>query len=279
MSSARRRPAATDRALVLRRFRYGESSLLVHLLTPDSGRVVALAKGAYRPTSGYAGVLDLFHGLEVTWQPSRSSEVGLLRTARLVERRRGVTGTLERYEQGCAALELAGLGARAGAADPALFHLTETTLDALDAGRVEPRLAGLAFQLGFLGCMGLTPALEHCAACGLDLRAERLRSVPFAPGAGGRLCPACATEARRVGTRLQSLARPVLRVARSVRDAELAALDRVQLDAALAADLERFVRDFVEYHLESRPRTWDAASLRAPRRRAAPPPRAPQPRP
>ena len=47
-----------DHAVLLRRHPYGESSLVVHVLTREHGRVALLAKGAYRPTSRYFGVLD-----------------------------------------------------------------------------------------------------------------------------------------------------------------------------------------------------------------------------
>ena len=40
-----------DRALLLKRYPFSESSLVAHLCTREHGRVHVLAKGAYRPTS------------------------------------------------------------------------------------------------------------------------------------------------------------------------------------------------------------------------------------
>ncbi|MFT5289007.1 MAG: DNA repair protein RecO (recombination protein O) [Planctomycetota bacterium] len=258
--SSPKRPLEKDHALVLRRFPFGESSLLVHLLTPHHGRVVALAKGAYRLTSGYCGVLDLFHELEVSWRSSPNSEVGVLHMATLGRRRRNITRSLQRYEAASACLELAGLGARDAQPDPSLFGHLNVTLETLHQGLVSPQLATIAFDLGFLRCMGIAPALEHCAACGKNLATERRRMVPFSAAAGGRLCDPCASEARRSGTRVGELPRPVMRVARSVLDAPLDGLSRVHLDGDLAQDLERFVRRFVEYHLETQPRARAATS-------------------
>lgn len=256
---------SSDVALVLRRFRYGESSLIVHLLTPRFGRVVVLAKGAYRPTSGYCGVLDLFDELEVSWQSSRSSEIAVLRSASVRSRRRGITRDLDRYGAACACVELAGMGSRDAQADPQLFQHVSRCLELLHEGAVAPTLLGIAFDLGFLRCMGLEPALERCAACGRDLAGERRRTAPFSFGAGGRLCDGCAAEARHSGRRVEELPRPVLRVARSVLESPLEALSRVHLDGDLTRDLERFVRRFVEYHLESRPRARASQALPRPR--------------
>ena len=45
-------------AIVLRGVRYGESDLILALLTPGMGRVSAIAKGARRPTSRQGGRLQ-----------------------------------------------------------------------------------------------------------------------------------------------------------------------------------------------------------------------------
>ena len=46
-----RSPTQTDRALCLRRFPYGESSLVAHFMTREHGRVALLAKGAKSVTA------------------------------------------------------------------------------------------------------------------------------------------------------------------------------------------------------------------------------------
>ena len=45
-------------AIVLRGVRYGESDLILALLTPGMGRVSAIAKGARKPTSRQGGRLQ-----------------------------------------------------------------------------------------------------------------------------------------------------------------------------------------------------------------------------
>ena len=159
-------PASEDNALLLRRFPYGESSLVVHALTRAHGRVALLARGAYRPKSAYCGVLDLFDTLRIGWSASPRSELGSLRAASIEARRRGITRSLARYRAALAVLELADLGSRAGQPEPGLFELCEGSLERLDAGRVDPDLELVAFDLRFLHNLGLAPALEACAACG-----------------------------------------------------------------------------------------------------------------
>ena len=86
--------AQTDRALVLRRFRYGESSLVLQVLTEGRGRVHLIARGAYRPGSRYYAVLDLFDTLELTWSHQPGRELQNLREGTLIDRRMGIVRDL-----------------------------------------------------------------------------------------------------------------------------------------------------------------------------------------
>ncbi|MBX3746774.1 MAG: DNA repair protein RecO [Verrucomicrobiae bacterium] len=52
-----------------------ESSLIVHWLTEEAGRVATVAKGARRARSPYRGRLDLFHEAAFTFRRSRRSEL------------------------------------------------------------------------------------------------------------------------------------------------------------------------------------------------------------
>jgi DNA repair protein RecO len=206
-------------------------------------------------------VLDYFDTLSLGWRLQRRSEVGLLTRGAVAVRRRGLTTDLARYRAGLAVLELAGLGAREGEADPGLYRLTEETLDVVAAGTTDPRLAVIAFDLRFLACMGLTPALVRCAACGEDAGGRRppprraTASVPFSAGAGGRLCPRCAGEARHGGRHVVELPAGLLRIAQSLLDTPTPNLARVRLDRGVTDEVGSFTRRFLEYHLETRPRS------------------------
>lgn len=268
---ARRRrtgPRTADRALVLRRFPYGESSLVVHLLTPRHGRVAVLAKGAYRVHSGYFGVLDLFDTLRISWRPNPRTDLGLLVEAALLQRRRGITSSLAGYRASLSILELARLGAREGHEEAELFELVVDALDQLARPEADPGLVPVAFELHFLALSGLAPALDACAACGAasgEPRSPDAR-IPFSHARGGRLCPACAARARDEGLPVGTQPLHVLRVARSLLQTPLRLLPRVRLDPARITRVRDLVRRFLEYHLESRPRSWGPGPRRERRR-------------
>ena len=259
-------PLADD-ALVLRRFPYGESSLVVHVLTRSHGRLSLLAKGAYRLRSGYCGVLDLFDTLDLGWRKQGRSEVGILTRGAVKVRRRGLTGDLAAYRAGLAVLELAGLGAREEEADVALFELTQATLGVIDADAAVADLAVAAFDLRFLAGMGLAPALVRCASCGRDPggghRGPSGGTVPFSRAAGGRLCPACAREAEAHGRSLEAQAIGILRIAQSLMESPTSNLPRIRIDPRVTDEVRSFTLRFLEYHLETRPRSRRRSGARS----------------
>jgi DNA repair protein RecO (recombination protein O) len=261
-------PTFCDRALLLKRYPFSESSLVVHVGTREHGRVHVMAKGAYRTTSRYFAVLDLLDTLEIEWDESPRRDLANLRSGSILRRRRKIPEDTVRWSTACSMLELGDLAFRPAHPDPALFDLLDRSLDDLNAGEQAPDRLLVAFEFGFLGLLGLAPALETCAACGGP--APPVRGAPsragFSAGAGGRLCPSCASEARASGRRVGTL--PV----RTLADAAEFARHGARAGAGLSQERVDRVRDFVgrflDYHLEARPRTH-RAFLSAPDRNGA----------
>jgi len=254
-------PPRSQRALLLRRFPYGESSLVVHLLTPDGGRVALLAKGAYRPSSGFFAVFDLFDTLEVRWSGGRNGELGLVSGASVQTRRPDLGGDLGRYRAALGLLELAGLTAREGHPERTLFAWLERNLDLLQAARADPVLVSVASDLSLLRANGLAPALTECASCG-QRTPERTGPVPFSPARGGRLCASCAAAERARHQRVDGLPLNVLRVAESLMEAAPPMLERIHVDARLLEQVRAFVERFLETHLETRLRSRHPTPVR-----------------
>lgn len=253
-------PTLRDHVLVLRRFAFGETSLVIHALSRHHGRVHILAKGAYRPTSRYCGVLDLFDSLELEWTHTPGRELDLLRAGSIAARRHRIARSLPRYRAALTVLELAEIGAQAEQPAEELFALAERALDQLAFSTAAPAAALAAFELAFLHQLGLAPSLSRCAACGglappVAGDAAEPRAA-FSASSGGRLCLACAESARAAGRRVGTLPARILALAE--RLARSSDASRVR---ATPADLER-VRDvaarFLEYQLQGRPKSYRA---------------------
>lgn len=248
-----RRARGQERMLVLRRFPYGESSLVLHVLGEHHGRLALLAKGAYRPSSGYFAVFDLFDTLRVSFGAPRGEGLALVTGAEVLVRRPTIARDLEAYRAASALLELAHLAGRDGMAEPGLFRWLEEGLELLTEGRIPTSLVSVYGDLTLLAVTGLEPALAHCASCGT--RAGSETEAAFSPALGGRLCARCASEARARGKVLEFQPAALLRIAASLRHATPTTLAGTRLAPEPLARLRAFVGRFLEYHLETRLRS------------------------
>jgi DNA repair protein RecO (recombination protein O) len=270
-----------DRALLLKRYPFGESSLVAHLCTREHGRVHLIAKGVYRPTSRFFAALDFLDTLEIEWDHAPRRDLANLRSAAILARRRAIPNDRPRWFAANGMLELADLASRAAHPDPALFDLLEGGLDELESDRAPSDVVLVAFELSYLEALGLSPALQDCAACGGTAQPVVARApsgrrgsarprAAFSAGAGGRLCRACAEESRASGRRVGTLPVETLDDARRFQSGGVRRSG--EAGSGLSQDRIDRVRDFVgrflDYHLEARPRTHRAFLAQANRNAA-----------
>jgi DNA repair protein RecO (recombination protein O) len=264
---------ARSPALLLERYPYGESSLVVHLLTPAHGRVHALAKGCYRPGAASYCALDLFDTLEVDFAPRQGGGLATLRSARVLRRRAGLAFDLERYRCALAHVELVAIAAREGHEETGLYATLERALERLLDPRCDPAVERIVFDLAFLQNLGLAPALEACATCGRAAAARAGSS--WSRAAGGVLCERCAGEARRAGRALETPAPAVLAIARALSPPAASPTTRsttartgapappptrqgtpsIKMQPAQSSAVRAFVESFLFHHLEQAPRS------------------------
>jgi DNA repair protein RecO (recombination protein O) len=81
------------RAILIRRYRLTETSLIVHWCSPELGLIKTVAKGALRAKSGFAGKLDLFFDAEIEFVRSRKSDLHILKELDVLDARFGLRGS------------------------------------------------------------------------------------------------------------------------------------------------------------------------------------------
>lgn len=64
-----------SRAILLRRYRYSENSLVVVWLTEGHGKVKTAVRGATKPGGPFAGRLELFTEAEIAFKPQKSGDL------------------------------------------------------------------------------------------------------------------------------------------------------------------------------------------------------------
>lgn len=97
-----------NEALILRRFRHGDSSLIIHAFTRENGKVPFIAKGARAGGKKPPVPLVPIVLLEMIWAPSTKSELQLLREWSLLESFGPIHKDFEKMAWAQAALEILG---------------------------------------------------------------------------------------------------------------------------------------------------------------------------
>ncbi len=214
-------PVKTE-AVVLRSIRYGEADRILHVYTPQRGRVGAIAKGVRRTRSRFGGRLEPFFRLRLELHEGRGELLTVTgaQTVAGYPRLREDARALDAAARACDAV---GRLFETEEPHPGVFHLLCRKLSLLDehAGGVDRsadqsvqdqpphsparqnghtapsagascvppiigRAGALQFRLKLLHAAGLAPQLGACACCG-----ETEHLVGFSGAAGGVVCGAC----------------------------------------------------------------------------------------
>jgi DNA repair protein RecO (recombination protein O) len=173
-------------AIVLRGIKYGEADRILHLYTPDRGRVSAIAKGVRRAKSRFGGRLEPFFRLNLVLYEGKSDLLTVTSAETLAghPRLRESGPSIDAAARACDAVSrLFG----DGEPHSGVYHLLANQLTLLDrdAGHAT-RANALAFRMKLLLAAGFAPHLATCASCG-----EQEHLVGFSGAAGGVVCAAC----------------------------------------------------------------------------------------
>lgn len=150
----------------MRKTRFGDTSLIVTWLTAEHGRLKTVVKGALRPKSRFAGVLDLFYECEISYARSAKSELHTLREAALQNAREGMRADYPRVALASYCVELMELATEPEHEAPELFDLLGRLLRHLDEKPASQR-AMVHFETELARMLGIAhPNLTPIVAIG-----------------------------------------------------------------------------------------------------------------
>lgn len=228
-------------AIVLIKHKFGEADNILRLLSPEHGRVGAIAKGVRKTKSKFGGRLEPFSHVDLMLHQGRNLHTVV--QAESVESFDEIRTNYDKLTHGAAVLELLDKLATEGHGDERLFGLGLAALRALGAadGSYERILS--AFEIKLMAIGGYRPHLDGCVICGVA--AER---VFFSSRAGGIMCEACsATDpaSRPLGHRTVVYLRDLL-------GTRMGELGGISPDESAEAESAVVLREFIACHIQSR---------------------------
>ena len=144
--------------LILRTRPLTDTSLIVHWLTRDFGRLATVAKGARRSKSVFQGRLDLFYFADLSFVRSSRSELHTLREVVLRETHPALRGSLEYLQQAAYGAALIEQTTEFDTPLLEVFQLLSGFLCHLPMRPPQPRTV-FVFEIKLLAELGLKPDL------------------------------------------------------------------------------------------------------------------------
>lgn len=234
-------------AIVLSRFDLGEADRVVTLLTPEDGKLKAVAKGVRRPGSRIGGAVEPFAELELLLVRGRTFDV--ITQASVGHAWLALRDRLESAATAWYVGELAERAVEERAYAYPVYALLKRAFQLLDDGMAPGRVARW-FETDLADALGVRPEVERCVECDRPLEeGERFRWVP---ALGGVLCE------RHPGppAEVVGLSLDALKLLRAYRRLDIEALAGLRLPAAVENEVEAVMRRFMRQALER-----DARSL------------------
>jgi DNA repair protein RecO (recombination protein O) len=240
-----RRIYVTD-AIVLSRFDLGEADRVLTLVTPEYGKLKAIAKGVRRQKSRLGGSLEPFAELRLQLARGRTFDVVTQVTVGHAWLR-----LRDSLESAATAWYLAELADRSleerHAAEP-LYALLRRAYELLDAG-MDPGRVARWYEMHLSDELGVRPELERCVEC--DRVLETDDTFRWVPPLGGVLCqrdpgpPAAHTR----------LSLEALKLLRAYQRLDAEAISELRLSPAVEHEVEAAMRAFVAHVLEREARS------------------------
>jgi len=232
-------------ALLLRCVDFSESDRVVHLLTPDLGRITAIAKGARRSVKRFPGTLDVFNHVRIQVFRPRGSGMARLEQAVLVAPFLSLRDSPARFALASYLLELLDRSAPEGGArqdTERLFQFAIAAQQTVGNSDPDPELRAL-LELRALDALGLRPELLSCVRCGAEVVGGA--PIAFHVGEGGSVC-------RRCEGNVQGVIRVHLGTLRALEQAlrlDLSQLGRLRLSPGAVAEASQLIHRFQRFHL------------------------------
>lgn len=175
------------KALVLHEMPIGDYDKRLVLLTKESGKMIAFAKGARKPNSKFLAGCQIFSYGDYTLYHGKQSYN--LNDVELIDSFHNIRKEIERFAYGLYILEFLEFVSEENEPNHDLMKLGIRVLKIMEKSKESEELIVNIFSLKAMSYIGYSPWVSSCMSCGKQEHLTR-----FSVTAGGVLCNECKPE-------------------------------------------------------------------------------------
>jgi DNA repair protein RecO (recombination protein O) len=218
---------------------FGEADKVMTILTPDRGKIEAVAKGARRPRNRFLGSTQPFTYLQLLLFSGHS--LHQLNQAEILHSFAVLRDDLTKMANASYWCEMTEGLLPEDAKEPEVFSLLLQALTVLEQTE-DPQLLTRGFEIKLLSNLGYLPELTVCVCCG-EKPAEPFY---FTPEGGGILGSCCRG---RYGD-AETITRQTIEALRYLLNADLSGFTKLKASPELRLELQSLLGHYIESRLE-----------------------------
>ena len=173
--------------VVLKEFRFRETSKILTIFTRKHGKIHAMARGAYRPKSKLIANTQPFSYNDYYLFKGRNFYY--INQGEIIDSFYSIRENIQRMMYGSYLLELVDLSILEEEKNEKLFLLLVKGLKVLSGLEEDYYKFILSYELKFISFLGYRPSIEGCVVCGRN----KFSNYKFSIDKGGIICPSCST--------------------------------------------------------------------------------------
>ncbi len=224
----------TADAIVLRRYLYRETSVIVRCLTDRYGKLKGLVKGLRAQPNRHRSAMEPLTVNRIVFYDTHTSQLHLISQCDLLSPMSQLQRSLETMRAASLCIELVDTIVPLEEPQPHIYHLLKDTLERLALAGAVPHGVEVHFILRLLRLAGFQPQLDECTGCATAVHAEGYWSARQ----GGLLCSRCLHEDPTAEPAIPEM----LNALGALSESNQPALEQTPLMAVLRQRLTEFLR-------------------------------------
>ena len=242
-------PIQKTEAILLRRQDLRETSLILTFYTKDFGKIKGIVRAVRGPHAQYGGgALQIFAQDYIVFYERKKSDIYTVSQCDLLEFFNPVRGSLEKLAYAAYIVELLDSVTTLGDKNEEVYNLLLNSLKLMSSEASAKRAARI-FEIKLLDLLGLMPGLDACVSCG----SVSLDNARFSLRHGGLICSKCFDSDKDAKPILQG----TIKFIEHIRNSAFEMVARVKVASQVGEELERILRNFLDYHIERRLKTLE----------------------
>lgn len=230
-------------AIVLNKYDFRETSLIVNFYTREFGKISGLLKGIRTDPKKFAGTLEVFSYNEIIFYRKRNSTLHLVSQADIIDNFTDIRANMLKVSAASILTELIDAVMPPEDANEDIFNLALGILEGLKTTGDVDKL-GIIFKIKLLLLSGFKPHFDSCVCCSNKLGGDSKFSVTM----GGLLCQCCFSRDLKARTIYKGTAATILYIEKNDFKTNL----NLGLNPLIKKELYFVLNSFLDFHLGRR---------------------------